>query len=114
MAAAIVQQGPDTVPGASVQEVDVITLDTSYPNPAGYVFTAASFGLSILKKVIFAGSASLAAGAFEPVIIPTYATDGSGNILSFALHLIVGTTGVEVANAVNVSTVALTFVIEGN
>jgi hypothetical protein len=102
------------VPGASIRKKFLLALDNSYPNPAGYVLTPATFGLSTLKEVTFSGAASLPAGLYEPVLIPTYATDGSGNILSIALHLIIGTTGAEVANAVDVHTSTLAFAVEGN
>lgn len=102
------------VPGASVRKNVLLALDNSYPNPAGYVLTPATFGLTLLKSICYAGAGTLTAGLYEPVLIPTYASDGSGNIVSIALHLIVGTTGVEVANAVNVSAASLLFIVEGN
>ena len=102
------------VPGASIRKNVLVALDASYPNPAGYVLTAATFGLTYLKSICYAGAGTLAAGTFEPVIMPTYATDASGNISSVALHLIVGTTGVEVANTTSVATSSLLFIVEGN
>lgn len=110
--AATVSIKQSAVPGASVKQQSLIALDTSYPNPAGYVFTAASFGFNILRQIIGFDPATVAAGLYTVVIIPTFNTDNT--IASFALHLIVGTTGVEVANAVNVSTSSFLAVMEGN
>lgn len=104
-------------PGASIAKTVAVALDSSYPNPAGYVLTPATFGFNVLRRIVYAAAATLAAGAYEPVLIPTYSTDqanGTQIITSVALHLIVGSTGVEVANAVNVSTSTLTFIVEGN
>jgi hypothetical protein len=113
MAVALVVKSGPTVPGASVQTLSTLTLDTSYPNPAGYVFTAASFGLTILRKVKNIEPTSLAAvGTWSYWIVYTYNTDGT--IASFALHLAVVSTGVEVANAVNVSTATYSIEVEGN
>lgn len=100
------------VPGASVQQQSLIALDASYPNPAGYVFTPASFGFSLIRKIVGIDPATLAAGLYTVVLVPTFNTDGT--VASFALHLIVGTTGVEVANAVNVATSSFLAIIEGN
>jgi hypothetical protein len=113
MAVSLVVKTPPTVPGASVQVAETLALDTSYPNPAGYVFTPASFGLTILRKVVNIEPTSLAAAAtWTYWLVPTYNTDGT--IASFAMHLAVVATGVEVANAVNVSTATYTVVVEGN
>ena len=102
-----------TVPGARQKKEVDIALDNSYPNPAGYVLTPATFGLGRIASLIFAGGATLAAGLYEPVFVKTYLTDGSNDIASVAVHLVVGTTGAEVANAVDVSAVTLAFVVEG-
>jgi hypothetical protein len=107
-----VKIGP-TVPGASVHVSETLALDNSYPNPAGYVFTPASFGLTYLKKIVNIEPTSLAAAAtWTYWIVPTFNSDGT--IASFAFHLAVVSTGVEVANAVNVSTATYTIVVEGN
>lgn len=100
------------VPGASVGKDFLVALDSSYPNPAGYAITPATFGFIVLRRIVYSGAATIAAGAYEPVIVNTY--DSNGNITSAALHLVVGTTGVEVANAVNLSTSSLSFYVEGN
>jgi hypothetical protein len=114
MAVTLVQKGVPTVPGATVQSVFTVTPDTSYPNPAGYVFTPASFGFNILRKIKNVEPTSLpAVGTWNYWVVPTYnANDGS--ITSFALHLAVVATGVEVANAVNVSTATYVIEVEGN
>lgn len=91
---------------------ETVTLDSSYPNPAGYVFTPASFNLTYIRRINNIEPTTLAAAAtWVYWINPTYATDGS--LASFALHLAVVSTGVEVANAVNVSTASFQFIIEG-
>jgi hypothetical protein len=66
-----------------------------------------------LRKVLFSTFASIAGAAYQEAIIPTYNADGV-TIASFALHLIVGSTGVEVANGVNVSTTSVSLIVEGN
>lgn len=111
--ALVVKAGP-TVPGASAQTLSTIALDTSYPNPAGYVFTPQSFGLTYLRKIKNLEPTSLpAAATWSYWIVPTFSTDGQF-ILSFALHLAVVSTGVQVANAVDVSTATYTIEVEGN
>lgn len=102
-----------TVPGASLVVPLTVALDASYPNPAGYVFTPASFGLNIIRTVRNIEPVNLpAAATWVYWIVPTY--DAQGNISSFALHLAVVATGVEVGNGVNVSTASYNMVIEGN
>lgn len=113
MAFSVVTKGLPVVPGSTVQQVVQFTGDASYPNPAGYVLTAATFGLTILKKIPEVIPATVAAGKWEIVLIPTYATDGQ-SLTSVALHLVVSTTGVEIANAVDVSTFVATIIGEGN
>lgn len=113
MAVTLVAEGVPTVPGASVQRLFTLALDASYPNPAGYVFTPASFGLVILRKIKNLETTSLAAAAtWAYWYVPTFNTDGT--IASFALHLAVVSTGVEVANAVDVHTATYTIEVEGN
>lgn len=112
MAFSVAQNGIPVVPGATYRKLFTFTGDTSYPNPAGYVLNAATFGFTILKNIISVNPATVAAGVWEIVIVPTYAADGS--ISSAALHLVVNSTGVEVANAVNVSTFVCTMIVEGN
>lgn len=103
------------VPGASLQVSTTVALDNSYPNPAGYVFTPASFGLNRITKIVNVEPVNLpAAATWVYWIVPTATSDGSGAIASFALHLAVVATGVEVANAVNVSTASYNIVVDGN
>ena len=105
---------PPIVPGASIQVQNTIALDNSYPNPAGYVFTPASFGFNIIRKIINIEAINIpAAATWLYWIVPTFATDNL-SMTSFALHLAVTSTGVEVANAVNVSTASFLMTVEGN
>lgn len=115
MAAGITQQGNAQVPGAAARVSATIAGDNAYPNPAGYVFTPQQFGFnSRITKIESPTAQSVATGAWDPVVVPTYASDGSGAIVSFALHLVVQTTGVEVANGVNVSAARFLLNLEGN
>lgn len=109
---ATITQKSSAVPGASVVQQSIVALDATYPNPAGYVFTPASFGFTILRRILGFDPATLAAGLFTPVIIPTFNADGT--VASFALHLFVATTGAEVANGVSVATSSFLSVMEGN
>lgn len=113
MAVTVTQKGTPAPPGDKNYYAKTVTLDNSYPNPAGYVFTPATFGINVLRKIINIEPTSLAAAAtWTYWIVPTFNQDGT--IASFALHLAVVSTGVEVANAVNVSTASYNVVIEGN
>jgi hypothetical protein len=114
MALTITQQGPGQVPGAAVRKTFTMAGDAAYPNPAGYVVTAALLGLQRITKIESPNADTVASGAWDPVVVPTYASDGSGNIVSFALHLVVQTTGVEVANGVNVANANFLVNVEGN
>ena len=113
MSLSIILKGVPKVPGFATQQVALITGDAAYPNPAGYVLTAATFNLTVLKKIVSVTPATAAALAFDYAVVPTYSTDGE-NITSAALHLAVSTTGVEVANGVSVITAAVTVIAEGN
>lgn len=110
--AATVTQIARTVPGADFLWVATVTGDASYPNPAGYVLSPASFGLTIIKRVIECRPATVAAAVWTPIMTQALNTDGS--IATLALHLVVGTTGAEVANAVNVSTGVFSVIVEGS
>lgn len=92
------------VPGSQYRVDSLVTLPNPYPNPAGVVFTPSDFGLNRIAAFEEVVPANLAAGINTPVVVPTYTTDGQNSIASFALHLIVATTGVEVANGVDLST----------
>lgn len=113
MAVSVVNKGLPKVPGFATQQIALVTGDASYPNPAGYVLTAASFGLTVLKKIVAVIPATAAALAFDYAIVPVYSTDGE-SMTSAALHLAVSTTGVEVANATSVTTASVTMIVEGN
>lgn len=115
MAATITQQGNAQTPGAAERVTATIAGDAAYPNPAGYVFTPQQFGFtSRITKIENPIAQSVATGAWDPVVVPTFASDGSGAIVSFALHLIVQTTGVEVANGVSVANARFLMNLEGN
>lgn len=103
---------PREVPGANYELPVTIALDNSYVNGTGYVFTAASFGFSILKKVKNIEPTSLAAAATW-VYWLTFTYNADGSIASVAMRLAVVSTGVEVANAVNLTTATFNAVVEG-
>jgi hypothetical protein len=113
MAATVAQKGLSVVPGDKAQSKFTLTLDTSYPNPAGYVLTPATFGLAKIRKIINIEPGSLAAAAtWTYWLVETL--DADNNIASIAMHLAVVSTGVEVANTVNVSTATYSIIVEGN
>lgn len=113
MAVTLTQKGLSVVPGDKAQSKFTLTLDASYPNPAGYVLTPASFGLNKIRKIVNIEAGSLSAAAtWAYWIVETL--DADNMVASFALHLAVVSTGVEVANAVSVATASYSIVIEGN
>lgn len=114
MAPTVTLKAPPTTPGDKFLVRNVVALDSSYPNPAGYVFTPASFGLSVIRNINVEPINLPAAATWSYWVVPTFTTDGLNNIASFALHLAVVSTGVEVANAVNVSTASYVITVEGN
>jgi len=100
------------VPGAStMQSLDAVG-DTAYPT-GGYTLLPADFGLTVLRRVVAAFFNNVAGTAYEVAAIPTYNADGV-TIGQINLALAVGTTGVQVANGANVSTVGITIVVDGN
>lgn len=112
MAQTVTLKGTPKVPGHTVSQAATWVGDASYPNPAGYVLTPALFNLSRIGR-IFVVPNTVAAGAWDFNLIPTY--DATGDfITSVALHLIVQTTGAEVANGVNVAAASCTLYVEGN
>ena len=113
MSLSVTLKGLPKVPGFANQQVAAVSGDTSYPNPAGYILTAATFNLTLLKKIVSVTPATVAALAWDYAVVPTYSADGE-TIASAALHIAVSTTGVEVANGVNVSNAAVTIIAEGN
>lgn len=106
--------GTKRVPGSASRVPVTIQGDNSYPNPAGYVVTAAQLGLNRITKIDNPIAATVASGVWDPVVVPTYLGDGTSDMSQFALHLIVNTTGVEVANAVNVTNANFILYVEGN
>lgn len=113
MSLTVAAKGVPAPPGDKYSYVLTVALDASYPNPAGYVITPALLGLNRLKKITNIEPTTLpAVGTWSYWIVPTF--DADGYITSFAMHLAVVSTGVEVANAVNVSTASYLFTIEGN
>jgi hypothetical protein len=101
-----------TVPGSDFKQVSTIVGDTSYPNPAGYVLTPDQFGLKVIRRIGELRPNTVAAAVWTPVLVKTFNADGS--IATLALHFVVATTGVEVANAVNLSTASFEITVEGN
>lgn len=101
-----------TVPGADTAVQATVTGDTAYPNPAGYPLTPALFGLNVLRRIIEIRPASVAAAVWAPVVVTTLNQDGS--VATAALNLVVATTGVQVANGVNVSTAVFNITVEGD
>lgn len=98
--------------GDKFVSTQTVALDTSYPS-GGYTISAATFGLTRLKRIVNIEPTSLpAAATWAYWLVPTY--DNDGFITSLAFHLAVVSTGVEVASAVNVSTATYQFIVEGN
>lgn len=113
MALTVAQKNVNAPMGDKFVTTQTVTLDNSYPNPSGYVLTPSTFGLTRLKRIVNIEATTLAAAAtWLYWIVPTY--DNDGFVTQVAFHLAVTATGVEVANAVNVSTASYVFVVEGN
>lgn len=102
--------GERYVPGANFDVVTQITLDAAYP-AGGYIVTAATFGLQVLRRLVLSKLTSVAAGAYEIVIVPTLTS--TGIIESAAIHAVVGSTGVEVATGASVATVSFELIATG-
>lgn len=113
MSLGIVQQGVNRVPGDATRKMIQLTGDAAYPT-GGYPVTAAQLGFQRITKIGAANAAAVASLAWDPAIIPAYASDGSGAITGFNLALAVSTTGVQVANGVNVGAGVWTVNVEGN
>lgn len=101
-----------TVPGAFTQQNLDVACDAVYPT-GGYVFKAADFGLVVLQRIMAAYFTTIAGAAFELAVVPTYNSDGV-TLASVAVALVVGTTGVQVAAGVDVHTVGIMLIAEGN
>lgn len=105
-------QGLRTVPGASTRQLLTLTGDAaSYPT-GGWPLVPADFGFNVIREVIACVTASVAGAAFEPAVIPTLNSDGS--IASLNVALVVGTTGVQLANAGSTTGVVIQLIVEGN
>lgn len=101
-----------TVKGADTMQPAIITGDTSYPT-GGTLLTPAMFGLSVIRRVIECRPATVASAVNVPVPISTLSPDGQF-ITALNLAFVVGTTGVQVANATNLSTLTYAIIVEGN
>jgi UDP-N-acetylmuramyl tripeptide synthase len=99
------------VPGATSEQSLDLTGDAAYPT-GGYILLPADFQFSVLRRIASAFFSTVAGAAFELAIVPTYNADNT--LAQVAVALVVGTTGAQVANGVNVSTVGITLVAEGN
>lgn len=113
MSQSITLKGVPKVPGAQEMQTVNWTGDATYPNPAGYVVTPSLLGFSRFKGVPRAVPATAAALGWDYAFVPTF--DATGDFITqYAIHLAVSTTGVEVANGVNVAAAALLIEFEGN
>lgn len=103
-----------TVPGGSVYSTVNVFGDSAYPNPAGYTVDPTKVGLAAnqIKSVIDVRPATVAAAAFVPVITETL--NANGRLISLNIRLVVGTTGLEVANGVNVLAASFNLILAGN
>ena len=105
--------GLRTVPGAAIQQVLTLTGDAnSYPT-GGWVLTPANFNLNVIREIIGVNFLSIAGAAFEVATVPTYNSDGI-TIASIAVALVVGTTGLQLANGGSSAGVVLQIIVEGN
>lgn len=108
----ITAKGTPKPPGDKYYYKQTLQLGTSYTNPGGFVFTAATFGIRCICAIVNIEPINLpAAATWSYWLVPTFNTDGT--IASFALKLAVVATGVEVANAVDVSTASYLVTVEG-
>ncbi len=80
-----------------------VTGDSSYPNGTGYPITPALFGLNAFASQPLQGSPGVPAWNLEIENLTSPAWYAYADFTSGNLKLAVGTTGAEVANAVNVS-----------
>lgn len=101
-----------TVPGADTLQSVTITGDTSYPT-GGTLITPAMVGLTVIKRVIECRAATVASAVNTPVPIQALSADGF-SITQLNLAFVVGTTGAQVANAVNMSALSYNLIVEGN
>jgi len=102
-----------TVPGGSVYSTVRLTGDATYP-ALGYNIDPTLLGLSAnqVKSVIDIRPATVAAGAFVPVLTET--VNLVSRTISLNLRLVVGTTGIEVATGASAVAAAFNLIIAGN
>lgn len=108
--AATATQGKRTVPGGDTQVGADVACDNSYV-ANGYPLSAATFGLSVLRRILSVRPRNVASAIYTPVLVETF--NGDGTIASFKLALVVATTGVQVVAAVDVSAASFHLVGEG-
>lgn len=101
-----------TVPGADTLQSCTYTGPASYPT-GGELLTPAALGLTVLRRVIECRPATVASAVNVPVPIQTASDDGN-SITALNLAFVVGTTGVQVANAVNLSALTYNLIVEGD
>jgi hypothetical protein len=105
--------GIRTVPGASTRQLLTLTGDASSYVTGGFVITPADFQLTVIREIISATFTSIAGAAFEVATVPTLNADGI-TIASIAVALVVGTTGLQLANGGSSAGVVIQIVVEGN
>jgi hypothetical protein len=109
MAVAVVTKSyPDEVFGRRSAGLYTVTLDTSYPSPGGYAFDPKAFGfVGVVQHVLI--SPRFAAGATG-----TLTRQFQYDQVNKKIVAIVTSTGVEVANAVDVSGCVLDITVIGD
>lgn len=106
-------QGIRTIPGASIRQQLNLTGDAnSYPT-GGWPLLPADFGLTVIRQIIGVNFTSIAGAAFEVATVPTFNADGV-TIAQINIALVVGTTGVQLANAGSSAGATLQVIVEGN
>lgn len=103
-------KGFRTVPGAATEQSVVVALDNAYPT-GGYVLTPKLLGLNVVRRILAIRPATIGSAIYTPVLLPT---ESGGSITSLLLALVVATTGVQVANGVDVSVARFHIIAEGN
>lgn len=80
------------------------TADTSYPNTNGYPITPAMFGLNSFASQPLVGTPAIPAWEIEAENLTSPAWYAYADFSTGALRLAVATTGVQVANTIDVHT----------
>jgi hypothetical protein len=104
--------GRRAVPGDATYQSIAFTGDAAYPT-GGYVVLPSDFGFQVLRRIIGVFMTTIAGAAFEVAVVPTVNADGI-TLAQVNLALVVGTTGAQVANGVDVHTVGIHIIGEGN